>query len=212
MTVSPHFFGFRPRVARSLAVIAATIVALSAPLSSSQAAAANPSDWTLDQLMSMLAQKKTGRASFVERKYLSIAAQPVESSGELVFMAPDHLEKITASPKPERVVVDGDTLTVERNQRNYTLALDRYPELAAFIESIRATMAGDRNALEHVYNVALSSRGDDWTLTLTPLDSRTSKVIRAIALDGTLEQLRSVTIQQADGDHSVMQLRNAASD
>jgi hypothetical protein len=73
-------------------------------------------------------------------------------------------------------------------------------------------MAGDRTALEHLYNVSYSSHGDDWTLTLTPLDSRTSQAIHAITLDGTRETLHTVVVQQADGDHSVMQLGNPSSD
>lgn len=98
-------------------------------------------------------------------------------------------------------------LTVERNSRKYTLALARYPELGAFIDSIRATLAGNRFALEQVYKVALAGRGDDWTLTLTPLDSRMLKVVSTITLDGTRDLLRSVAIRQADGDRSVMRLQ-----
>ncbi|WP_321788412.1 outer membrane lipoprotein carrier protein LolA [Burkholderia pyrrocinia] len=190
------------RVARVLAATVAAIV-LAAPAQAADAGSA----WNLDRLMSTLAQHKSGRATFTETKYLSIATQPVESSGELVFVAPDHLEKHTLSPKPEHLVVDGDMLTVERNNRKYTLALARYPELGAFIDSIRATLAGNRFALEQVYKVALAGRGDDWTLTLTPLDSRMLKVVSTITLDGTRDMLRSVAIRQADGDHSVMRLQ-----
>lgn len=182
---------------------AAAALALAAPV---HAADTGPG-WNLDRLMSTLAQHKSGRATFTETKYLSIATQPVESSGELVFVAPDHLEKHTLSPKPEHLVVDGDMLTVERNNRKYTLALARYPELGAFIDSIRATLSGNRFALEQVYKVALAGRGDDWTLTLTPLDARMLKVVSTITLDGTRDVLRSVAIRQADGDHSVMRLQ-----
>lgn len=169
--------------------------------------AADTSSWTLDRLMSTLARNKSGRATFTETKTLSIAEQPIESSGELVFVAPDHLEKHTLAPKPEHLVIDGDTLTVERNQRKFTMPLAQYPELAAFIESIRATLAGNRYALEAVYKVAISGRGDDWTLTLTPIDARMQKVVSTITLDGTRDVLRSVAIRQADGDHSLMRLR-----
>ena len=189
------------RAARLFAVAAAVALALPAQ------AADTGSAWTLDRLMSTLAQHKSGRATFTETKTLSIAAQPLESSGELVFVAPDHLEKHTLSPKPEHLVVDGDMLTVERNNRKFTLALARYPELGAFIDSIRATLAGNRYALEQVYKVALAGHGDDWTLTLTPLDSRMLKVISTITLDGTRDVLRSVAIRQADGDHSTMRLQ-----
>ncbi|KWI39664.1 acyltransferase [Burkholderia cepacia] len=197
------------RAVRTLAAaIAASTAAIALAAAPARAADAAPA-WTLDRLMSTLAQHKSGRATFTETKYLSIATQPVESSGELVFVAPDHLEKHTLGPKPEHLVVDGDMLTVERNNRKYTLALARYPELGAFIDSIRATLAGNRFALEQVYQVALAGRGDDWTLTLTPLDSRMLKVVSTITLDGTRDLLRSVAIRQADGDRSVMRLQPA---
>ncbi|RQU01490.1 outer membrane lipoprotein carrier protein LolA [Burkholderia cepacia] len=197
------------RAVRTLAAaiaVAASTAAIALAAAPARAADAAPA-WTLDRLMSTLAQHKSGRATFTETKYLSIATQPVESSGELVFVAPDHLEKHTLSPKPEHLVVDGDMLTVERNSRKYTLALARYPELGAFIDSIRATLAGNRFALEQVYKVALAGRGDDWTLTLTPLDSRMLKVVSTITLDGTRDLLRNVAIRQADGDRSVMRLQ-----
>ncbi|MCA8426775.1 outer membrane lipoprotein carrier protein LolA [Burkholderia seminalis] len=194
-----------PFAARLLATAAAAL-ALAMP---ARAADTTPA-WNLDRLMSTLARHKSGHATFTETKYLSIATQPVESSGELVFVAPDHLEKHTLSPKPEHLVVDGDMLTVERNNRTFTLALARYPELGAFIDSIRATLAGNRFALEQVYKVALSGRGDDWTLTLTPLDARMLKVVSTITLDGTRDELRGVAIRQADGDRSVMRLQPVA--
>lgn len=208
MTLSPPSIARQLPFDKSLAAIllAALFVGTAFPGS---AAAAGESDWTLERLMSTLAHNKSGHASFVETKYISIAAKPIESSGELEFEAPDHLEKRTVTPKPERLVVDGDKLTVERNHHQYTMSLTHYPELDAFIESIRATLAGNRYALERIYNVSVGGHGDDWTLTLTPLDSRMLKAVRTITLDGTRDVLRTVVIQQADGDHSVMQLRNA---
>jgi outer membrane lipoprotein-sorting protein len=190
-------------LAAVLAVVAAVFVSHAA-----HAASPDASGWNLDRLMSTLGQKKSGHASFVETKYLSIATEPVTSSGELVFTAPDHLEKRTDSPKPEDLVVDGDKLTIARNGHKYTLALTQYPELSAFIESIRATLSGNRFALEQVYKVAVTGSGDDWTLTLTPLDSRMLKTISTITLTGTRDLLHTVAIQQADGDHSLMRLQN----
>ena len=207
MTATRRFLPIRRRAFGAIA-ITLTAIALADAAIAAGATGPNPSDWNQDRLMSTLARNKAGRATFVETKYLAIAAQPVESSGELVFAAPDHLEKHTLSPKPEHLVVDGDKLTIERNQRKYTLPLAQYPELDAFIESIRATLAGNRYALEQVYRVAVTGRGDDWTLTLTPLDARMLKVVSTITLDGTRDRLHRVAIQQADGDRSVMQLKD----
>jgi outer membrane lipoprotein-sorting protein len=204
----------QPRVplhhkARTLAALLAVVAAAVIP-HAAHAATPDTSGWNLDRLMSTLGQKKAGHASFVETKYLSIATYPVTSSGELVFTAPDHLEKRTDSPKPEDLVVDGDKLTIARNGHKYTLELTQYPELSAFIESIRATLAGNRFALEQLYKVAVTGSGDDWTLTLTPLDSRMLKTISTITLTGTRDLLHTVAIQQADGDHSLMRLQNDA--
>ncbi|CAJ0712303.1 outer membrane lipoprotein-sorting protein [Ralstonia sp. GP73] len=189
----------RPFFRAFLALLAASMLAATAH--------AADTAWTLDRLMSTLARNKSGRATFTETKTLSIAAQPIESSGELVFVAPDHLEKHTLAPKPEHLVIDGDKLTVERNQRKFTMPLSQYPELGAFIESIRATLAGNRYALEAIYKVAIAGHGDDWTLTLSPIDTRMQQVVRTITLEGTRDVLRSVAIRQADGDHSLMRLQ-----
>ena len=196
------------RKVRALAALLALCAAFAS--SSAHSSDANATGWNLDRLMSTLGAKKSGHASFVETKYLSIATEPVTSSGELVFTAPDHLEKRTDSPKPEDLVVDGDKLTIARNGHRYTLALTQYPELSAFIESIRATLSGNRFALEQVYKVAVAGSGDDWTLTLTPLDARMLKTVSTITLTGTRDLLHTVAIQQADGDHSLMRLQNDA--
>jgi len=189
---------------------AAVLCAASAFTTFAVAADAPASGWTLDRLMNTLGAKKSGRARFTETRYLKIAQEPLESSGELVFVAPDHLEKHTVSPKPENLVVDGDMLTVDRNGRKVTIALRNYPELGAFIESIRATLAGNRFALENAYTVSIAGQGDDWTLTLVPIDSRMKQKVASITLAGTGATLARVEIRQADGDHSLMRLQDAS--
>jgi hypothetical protein len=65
-------------------------------------------DWDIDQLMRGLAQNRSGHARFVEKKSIAMLDRPVESSGDLLFTAPDRLEKHTFKPKPETMVVSGD--------------------------------------------------------------------------------------------------------
>ncbi|WER50131.1 outer membrane lipoprotein carrier protein LolA [Cupriavidus sp. WKF15] len=173
------------------------------------AAGSGPAAWGVDQLMSALAQRKSGRVQFTETKYLAILERPVESSGELVFVAPDHLEKRTVTPKPENLVLDGDMMTVERGGKRYTMPLQNYPEIAAFIESIRGTLAGNRSALERYYKLGLEGRASRWTLTLTPADSRMAAMVSQVRIDGANDALDSVEIRQADGDRSVMKIRPA---
>jgi hypothetical protein len=99
----------------------------------------------LPDLMQLLAQHKSGKASFIEKKYIGILEKPVESSGELAFTAPDKLEKRTLKPKSESLVLEGDNLTVDQpDRRRLTVSLQDHPEIAAFVQSIRGTLAGDR--------------------------------------------------------------------
>jgi len=159
---------------------------------------------SIAQLMASLAKQPQGTATFTEKKTISILDQPVEPSGELLFIAPAHLEKRTLKPRPEPMVLDGDTLTLERGRRKRVLQIRDYPEVGGMIESIRATLAGDRKALERVYHLALSGDLEDWTLILTPLDARVGAIIARIRIAGAGDAVRSIEILQPDGDRSLM--------
>jgi outer membrane lipoprotein-sorting protein len=165
--------------------------------------AGHAADWTLDQLLSNLSQVKSAKANFVEKKYISTLNAPIESSGEMLYTAPDRLEKRTLKPKPELMLLDGDTLTLERGRKKYTMQLGDSPELAALIESVRGTLAGDRRALENNYVVALQGTQASWTLQLTPTDSRALQQVKRIRLRGTNDAILEIEVLQADGDRSV---------
>jgi hypothetical protein len=167
-------------------------------------------DWDIDRLMRDLAQTRSGRASFVEKKSIAMLDKPVESSGELFYTAPDHLEKRTLKPKAESMTVDADTLIIERGRQKHRLQLQDYPELAAFIDSIRGTLAGDRKALERNYRLSLDGTVERWTLQLLPLDEKMQAVVKRIRIAGVRDAVRSIEIIQADGDSSLMLVEKLA--
>ena len=160
--------------------------------------------WDVAQLMQGLAQNKSGRASFVEKKYIALLDKPVESSGELLYTAPDRLEKRTLKPKPESLLIENGRLTVERGKRRLVLRLQDYPELVAFTESIRGTLAGDIAALKRIYNLDLEGSEERWTLTLRPIETRMLDVVQHIRIGGSRAEVKSIEIEQTDKDRSVM--------
>jgi hypothetical protein len=160
--------------------------------------------WDLTQLMQGLAQNKSGRASFVEKKYIALLDKPVESSGELLYTAPDRLEKRTLKPRPESMLIESGTLTVERNKRRMTLRLQDYPELVAFTESIRGTLAGDVAALRRIYNLDLEGSEERWILTLRPVETKMLEVVQRIRIGGSRAEVKTIEIEQTDKDRSVM--------
>jgi hypothetical protein len=164
----------------------------------------------LDTVMGMLAMRQHGRVEFVEQQFLAVLDHPVESSGELRYDAPDRLEKRTLLPRHENLVLAGGVLTVERGARRHVLDLHRYPQIQPFVESIRATLAGDRGALERVFHVKFAGGVERWALTLVPLDRQLAKIVTQVQIDGSRDQLLRVEIRQADGDRSLMTLRTPA--
>ena len=173
-------------------------------------ASGNAADWNLDQLMHGLAQIRSGHARFVEVKFIAMLDKPVESSGELFYTAPDHLEQRTLKPKPESMTVDGSTLVMARGGRERRLQLEDYPELAAFIDSIRGTLAGNRKALERNYRLSLEGTAKRWTLQLVPAHKRMQAVVRRIRITGVRYSVRSIEITRTDGDRSLMLIEEVA--
>ena len=167
-------------------------------------------EWDIDQLMRGLAQIHSDHASFVEKKFIAMLDKPVESSGELFYTAPDHLEKRTIKPKPESMILDHGTLVIERGRQKHGLQSQDYPELAAFIDSIRGTLAGDRKALERNYRLSLDGTIEHWTLQLLPVDEKMQAVVKRIRIAGVRDAVRSIEITQADGDSSLMLIEKLA--
>jgi hypothetical protein len=175
---------------------------LIALLASFACVAGAPAD--LDALMTLLAQRKHGHVTFVEEHFLAVLDRPLESSGELLYEAPDHLEKRTLHPKPETLVLEHGVITAQRGRRTYVLALRDYPQIVPLIDSIRATLAGDRAALERIFKVSLDGSLDNWKLLLAPSDAAVAKTIKEIRIEGVRDAIHSVEIQQADGDRSLL--------
>jgi hypothetical protein len=161
----------------------------------------------LDQVMGMLAMRQHGRVEFIEQQFLAVLSHPIESSGELRYDAPDRLEKRTLKPHVENLLLAGEVLTVERAGRRRVMDLHAYPQVVPFIESIRATLAGDRKALERLFRLDFAGNVSRWTLTLVPLESKVKQSVSQVRIEGAQDQLLKVEIRQPDGDRSLMTLR-----
>jgi outer membrane lipoprotein-sorting protein len=173
-------------------------------LSQAESAAA----WDVHQLMREMSQVSESKGKFVEHKYMAILNRPLESSGTLLFRAPDHVEKNTLKPKIESVVFDHGVLTVENPARNLkrTLVVQEYPAVWALVESIRATLAGDLPALSRFYRIELNGDAAHWKMRLLPLDAKTSAAVREIFIIGRGQRVDSFETIEPNGDHALLQV------
>lgn len=177
-------------------------VALAVGLAVAGSAAAG--DGSFDRVLGLLGAHAHRRARFTELQRLAILDRPLASSGELIYDAPDRLEERVLQPRRESLIARGDELVLVRAGRRRTLPLSAVPQVAPLIDSVRATLAGDRAALERSFDVRFTGDAGHWTLRLTPKSAVVASKIRRIRITGAGDALSSVEILETDGDTSTM--------
>ena len=167
---------------------------------------AGAAEFELAALMEMLAAVPAAKDSFVETRHSALLNAPLVLKGSLVYARPDRLEKIVVAPYEERTVIAGNSVTVEnralKQKRSFSLASSA--AISALVESMRATLAGDRAALERHYSIQLEGRADAWTLSLAPRDPKLAAMIKRIQVAGVRERVKRIEVEEASGDRSVM--------
>ena len=95
-------------------------------------------------------------------------------------------------------------LSVERDHHHRSIALRDFPQAVPFVESLRATLAGDREALGRYFRVKFSGTLGHWTLELEPTDATLKRNVQQILITGESDRIGTVEIQQRDGDTSTL--------
>ena len=167
---------------------------------------ARAADFELPALMELLAAVPSSRDSFSETKHSAVLSAPLLLKGTLAYTRPDRLEKSVLAPYEERTVVAGNSVTVENRtlQQSRTFSLSSSSPVSAFVESMRATLAGDRAALERHYRVQLGGKAESWSMTLVPREKKLASLVKRIQIGGARERLRRIEVEEASGDRSVM--------
>ncbi|MGZ5215040.1 MAG: LolA-related protein [Caldimonas sp.] len=186
----------------------ATLLAALACVATAPAHAAAGFD--LAQLTAQLARVRGGEASFVEKRRVEMLDRTLESSGRLSFRAPDVFTRETLSPRREKLEVAGNLLTMSIGERSRTVQLDSSPEAAVIVEAIRGTLTGNREALERLFETAVSGSAERWSLDLVPRDLRLRGQVASVRVTGHDTAVREVLVMLADGDRSTMTIEPLA--
>ena len=164
---------------------------------------------TLDQLMTTLGSVRHVDARYTERRYLHILRTPVETRGSLRFDAPAHLQKATdptVNGVTERLTIDGDRLTIDRGSSvsPIILILHEHPEIGVLVESIRATLSGDGEALRHIFDITPSGTIEHWQLVLQPRDHTEHGLLQWMRISGYAGRITTIDTANDQGDRSEM--------
>lgn len=160
----------------------------------------------LPQLMRLLAQVKSGTATFTETRNVAMLEKPLESSGRMSFEAPDAFVRETLKPRSERIAIAGNSITLSQGTRSRTMSLDAAPEAAILVDAIRGVLSGNREAIEKKFVTSVAGSADRWTLEMLPRDARLREKLVSVRVSGKQASVLEVAVAMADGDRSLMRI------
>jgi outer membrane lipoprotein-sorting protein len=165
----------------------------------------------LDELLALFRKSTGWSARFVEEKHIALLKAPLTSEGMLYYLPTDRLARHVEKPKPSRLLLEGDRVTVADAGGSRTLDLSRSPALAALVQSFVQVLRGDRQALDAHYDVAFRAPAADgkgetdgrWSVVLKPRSEKLAKMVQSIEVSGVGERLEGLVVVEASGDRSV---------
>ena len=123
-------------------------------------------------------------------------------------MAPDFLSWAQGQDGHFRYEIQGDELLAYRGDViHQRMPLDALPAASAFIESFRATLAGDRARLARYYQIGFSGDLEGWQLSLRPLRDEVGRFVEHIQINGQSDRILEIRIEETNGDWSLMKLK-----
>ncbi|MDD9852271.1 MAG: outer membrane lipoprotein carrier protein LolA [Gammaproteobacteria bacterium] len=196
---------------RTVKNLTLTLAALCAAALGTPAAADGA--WDLPALMKELGGIRLIDAAFTEQKQAEfLSGGEFAVSGEMHFKAPHTLRRIVTKPYRESIIIDESTVIIKRmDSKNETdkvrfIEIDSHPSIRLFIDSMRATMAGDLATVLEIYEVELSGDRGEWSLRLVPQRKALKKFINAVDVTGSANRISTLLVHEDDGTRSLITL------
>lgn len=143
--------------------------------------------------------------AFQEIRFSALLEHPLVVSGELRYVAADHLERLVTDPYKERTTVRGESVRVERHREKLrTFALHRAPELKGILMAFSGLLAGKLDAVQQHFEVSAEGTQDTWSMRLTPRDARVQKQLTELRMIGHDDQPACFFMTSSGGAQSVM--------
>ncbi len=158
-------------------------------------------------LFSKLATVQGFEARFREEKKLALLRAPVVSEGRLYYLSPGYLLRKVERPSASQVRITPKHLVVSDSGGERQIDLRSRPSVKLFVESFTRVLAGDRQALESIYNIKFVPGSDSsWTLELLPKRAPLTQLIRSVSMSGRGFAVETVRVMEANGDFSETRL------
>ena len=150
--------------------------------------------------MNMLAQVDRSEAAFEETRHLALLTTPIVRRGTLLYIRPDRLAMRVVAPIQETIEIAGSRVRVESPDGTRQWDLARQPVALAWIEGIRASLAGDTASLTREFRVEVKGSPAAWELHLEPTAASVAAALSRVDIHGHEAQVTSIEILDRQGD------------
>ncbi|MCO5169981.1 MAG: outer membrane lipoprotein carrier protein LolA [Planctomycetes bacterium] len=158
----------------------------------------------LDDLLGRFRAMPGLEAAFHEEKRFALLDAPLVSEGTLHFQPPGRLARHVTAPARSTVLLDGDRLAFGDEHGRAEVDLARRPVVRLFVDAFVKVLAGDRPALERIFELEHAQGDDDtWGLVLRPRASPLKDAIERLELRGRGVVLTRMRLVEVGGDETL---------
>ncbi len=178
--------------------------------------AADEDVWDLSALMRQFSGIVHAKLVFRETRSSAFTVTDLVTEGRIEYRRPDYIEKSAVSPIAEKIVINGDFVSIEKitphNKKGDDVvqiqkyAVSSHPLLATAVACLRAMLDGDVARIRQDFAAGLQGSRADWQLDLIPENPEILEYFDRITLHGNGDRIEKVISTGADGDRSTLGL------
>lgn len=192
------------RYARLLVTCSTWLILMTLPLH-----AARADDAVLrNTILTTLAKQKNRHFHFVQEKKLAMLDKPLITEGELLL---DDTQTVTwdiQKPFALRYVLTPNSIREIDAQGERSIPTGQNPLAAALTQAMTTTFSGQWHDDSTLAAVTASGNTQQWQLQIAPLSTELKTLIQAMTVDGTQQEITTVTILESNGDRALIHLHN----
>ena len=157
---------------------------------------------------------KTLTVPFTQERTIGLLASTVKSEGELTMVRPDRLRWELKAPDAVTYWITPEGFSYATASGGASVGKAAAARFAAVLGDLTALVGGDLESLRKRYDLAVPSKSDGIVLVATPQADDVRKHIKSLELVTTpdLVDLRRITIEEKNGDRSVITFGKAVRD
>ncbi len=199
---------------RHFLAIFAALGAASATLSFDLPAHADDVSDALARIAKARASLKTLTVPFTQERTIGLLASTVKSEGELTMVRPDRLRWELKAPDAVTYWITPEGFSYATASGGASVGKAAAARFAAVLGDLTALCGGDLESLRKRYDLSVPSKSDGIVLVATPKADDVKKHIKSLELLTTadLTDLRRITIEEKNGDRSVITFGKAVRD